>query len=154
MVFLPTEGDENSVAALSALVQAMEESEMVAIVRKVYNKRATPRLGILAPEHDEDGLLRLVYCELPYAEDVREFEFGRLYDDSHRPSEEQLGAMDELIDAMMLVGEDDGTEVDKVNTEEILNPYYQHLYTTLTHRALHAGQVLPPVAEHIRRMMV
>jgi len=153
MVFLPTEGDENSVAALSAFVQAMVESGMVAIVRKVYNKRSTPRMGVLTPEIDSDGKPILVFVELPYSEDKKEFQFAKLYDDKHKPSQDQLDAMDDLIDTMMLVGDDEGEEVDLLPTEEQLNPYYQHLYTSLTHRCLHPGAVLPPVAEHIQRMM-
>ena len=41
---------------------------------------------------------------------------------------------------------------DFLQTEAILNPLYQHLYSCLTHRITRPGEVLPEVAPHIRRL--
>ena len=47
----------------------------------------------------------LVYIELPYSEDMRQYLFAPIYSDdpSTRPTLEQLEAVDNLIDSMMLV---------------------------------------------------
>ena len=49
----------------------------------------------------------LTYVELPYMEDVRDFEFAPVYNDSVKPNGDQLQAADDLISAMMLQGEGD-----------------------------------------------
>ena len=102
MVFQPTEGSDFSIVALSALTQAMVEEGTVALVRKVYRKGTNPRLGILVPEDNEAGQRVLVYIQTPYMDDLRHFQFAPLWNDKTRPSAEQLEAMDQLIDSMML----------------------------------------------------
>eukprot|EP00092_Neocalanus_flemingeri_P029149 GFUD01031637.1.p1 GENE.GFUD01031637.1~~GFUD01031637.1.p1 ORF type:complete len:539 (-),score=144.69 GFUD01031637.1:43-1659(-) len=154
MAFMPTEDDLNSQTAWSALIQAMMELDMVAIVRKVYSKISAPRLGVLTPEIGEDGEIYLSHVELPYAEDIRDLQFPSL----PNPTDEQLSVMDELIDVMMLTEdnkeeESEETRVDVLKTEEMLNPNYQFLFQTLRHRALQPGRVLPPPAEHITSLL-
>jgi len=150
MAFMPIEEDPNSQNAWAALIQAMVELDMVAIVRKVYSKASAPRLGVLTPEVGEDGETFLSHVELPYAEDIRDLQFPSL----PAPSDEQLSVMDELIDVMMLA--EAGTEeetVDVLRTEEMLNPNYQYLFQTLRHRAIQPGRVLPPPADHINNLL-
>lgn len=153
MVFLPTEDDDQSAAALSALAQAMQELGMVAIVRKVYNRSSVPRLGVLAPEEDEDGERLLVYCDLPFAEDRRELVFRSLIDRRHMPTEAQVSAVDDLIDAMALEAEEEGGGTGwLLNPEEMMNPGYQYLFQSLTARALQGGgpgRPLPAVPRHL-----
>jgi len=102
MVFLPQDGDSNSEAAVAALARAMLELGVVAVVRKVYRKGTSARLGVLCPEQEEgeegEGGTVLSYIELPFAEEVRELQFPPL----PAAREEQLSAMDDLIDVMML----------------------------------------------------
>lgn len=50
---------------------------------------------------------RLVYIELPYDDDVRCMEFAPIYNENIRPSEEQLQAMGDLVDAMMLQNDEE-----------------------------------------------
>jgi len=154
MAFMPSEDDPNSQAAWAALIQAMLELDMVAVVRKVYNKASAPKLGVLTPEVGEEGEIFLSHAELPFSEDVRHLQFPSL----SSPSDEQLSVMDELIDVMMLTEdvteeESEETRVDVVKTEEMLNPNYQYLFQTLRHRALQPGRVLPPPAEHITSLL-
>jgi len=148
MIFVPVDGDENSLVAVSTLVQAMVEMGMVAVVRKVYNKASTPRLGILVPETDGDDQIYLSYIELPYAEDVRELSFAPLPE----PNDEQMSVMDDLIDAMMLEGEP-GSGIDLLRTEEMLNPAFQYFYQCLRARALKPGRVLPPPDSHVADLL-
>ena len=42
-------GDEAATMALSALIQALYETNMCVIVRRVYSAAATPRIGVLVP---------------------------------------------------------------------------------------------------------
>jgi len=149
MVFMPAEDDQNSQNAWAVLIQAMVEMDMVAIVRRVYNKSSAPRLGMLSPEVGDEGETFLSYVELPYAEDIRDLQFPSL----PAPSDEQLSVMDELIDVMMLTDESENASVDVLKTEEILNPNYQHLFQALRHRATQPGRVLPSPAEHITSLL-
>jgi len=154
MAFLPAEEDSNSQTAWAVMIQAMLELDMVAIVRKVYNKASAPRLGVLTPEVGEEGEIFLSYVELPYSEDVKDLQFPPL----PTSTDEQLSVMDELIDVMMLTEdvkdeEAGSSHVDVLKTEEILNPSYQYLFQTLTHRALQPGRVLPSVAQHITNLL-
>ena len=123
MLFQPPPDDEPSARALSALAHALMELNQVAIVRKVYRANSTPRLGALIPEEktDEDGnkYMSLVFIELPYMEDRRDYQFASLANEN--PDEGQLEAVDQLIDSMMMDDED-------LEPENVLNPYNQHLY--------------------------
>ena len=141
MIFLPTEGDVNSGRAWAALVQAMLELKVVAVVRKVYSRISAPRLGALVPEYNEEGELVVVWVELPFAEDIKHLEFPSL----PPASAEQSEMMDSLVDQMMLCDE----EVDVFPVSEILNPSHQHVFESLTHRALYPGQILPGPSQHI-----
>jgi len=145
MVFMPVEDDSNSQTAWAVLIQAMVEMDMVAIVRKVYNKNSTPRLGMLTPEVGYDGETFLSYVELPFAEDVRDLQFPSL----PTPSDDQLSVMDELIDVMILSEESENSSVDVLKTEEMLNPNYQYLFQSMRHRATNPGRIVPAPAEHI-----
>jgi len=149
MVFMPVEDDQNSQNAWAVLIQAMMEMDMVAIVRRVYNKSSAPKLGMLTPEVGEEGETFLSYVELPYAEDIRDLQFPSL----PAPSDEQLSVMDELIDVMMLTDESENGNVDVLKTEEMLNPNYQYLFQALRHRATQPGRVLPSPAEHITSLL-
>lgn len=113
--------------ALSALVNSLHAQQMAALVRKVYRARTTPRLGVLVPSlmrlpYSEDEKLILVsvqikivsnschsingfsqvFVEMPYMEDIRSFHFAPLSNDSVKPSEEQLEAVDNLIKALKI----------------------------------------------------
>ncbi len=90
--------------------------------------------------------------ELPYMEDVRNYEFAPVHNEKVKPSDEQLGAVDDLIESMMLATPDNKTE-DALQTETVLNPGYQYLYACLSHRATRPGQVLPDLPAHVRRLM-
>lgn len=129
----------------------MNEDNVVAVVRRVYRAGTAPKLGALIPEEQkgEDGSQTTVlsYIELPFMEDIRSYFFAPLWNDKVRPSNEQLNAVDELIDAMMLKNEDD------LPTSSTLNPYYQHLYQCLTYRALNPGRILPEMGEHTKSIM-
>jgi len=76
----------------------------------------------------------------------RELQFAPMVPPNQEPSDAQLDAMDQLIDALNLEVEDEeGQQVSLVNPEEELNPLYQFLFQALTERAIHPGREVPSV---------
>jgi len=166
MMFQPVEDSEYSVMALSSLVEAMVREEMVAIVRKVYSNNGAPKLGILIPEDriDEDEGRSLVFIELPFSEDVRNYTFSPLWNTvkdisnksvNKNPTQAQLKAVDNLIDSMMLVSEDIDEEDDNcLKTELIPNPFPLYLDQCITSRTLNPRQkAIPTPSEGIKHIM-
>ncbi|XP_063234073.1 X-ray repair cross-complementing protein 5-like isoform X2 [Bacillus rossius redtenbacheri] len=126
--------------AMSALVLALQELDMVAIARKVYNAGNAPVMGVLFPKSSPSSQV-LVFAQLPFSEDMREFVFPPL----PRPAgdaDEETTAVDQLIDAMFLEG-------DALEPRRLVDPLRQHWYSCLAQRALHPDQPPPPLAAHL-----
>ena len=49
MMVVAEKGDEAAAIALSALIQALYETNMAIIVRRCYSAASTPRIGVLVP---------------------------------------------------------------------------------------------------------
>ena len=45
---------QHSITALPVLMQAMYQENVVALVRRVYSKNSSPKLGFLIPEEDHE----------------------------------------------------------------------------------------------------
>ena len=168
MMFQPLMESEYSKMALSSLVEAMVREEMVAIVRRVYQKNSAPRLAALIPEDstsaEGDEKRSLVYIELPFSEDLRNYQFSPLWGScvdgnvpagKGDPSEAQLASVDKLIDSMMLKSEENDEDGNNFRTDTLLNPYFQHLYKCLTSRAINPtkGRSLPNVDPRIKEIL-
>ncbi|XP_074656219.1 X-ray repair cross-complementing protein 5-like isoform X2 [Tubulanus polymorphus] len=166
MVVCADKGDEVAGVALSALIHALYETSFTAIVRRVYANRSAPKLGFLTPQIKPTREC-LIYSELPFMEDVRQFTFGSLpiSDDipdavkKHQPSDNQLSAMDKLIDEMdltqVVADEDDGEKTEAFKPKLTFNPYIQRLYQCLQHRVENPDDPLPElnplVANYLKR---
>ncbi|XP_076026110.1 X-ray repair cross-complementing protein 5-like [Genypterus blacodes] len=138
--------DEHAGVALSALIRALSELNMAAIVRYAYDRRCNPQVGAAFPcikEHSEC----LMYVQLPFMEDLRHFTFPSIENNKKfTPSETQLSAVDSLIDSMMLVEEDeDGEQNDLFKAHHIPNPAFQRHFQCLHHRGVNPGTPLPPI---------
>ncbi|WAR17053.1 XRCC5-like protein [Mya arenaria] len=117
--------------ALSALINALYETNMCAIVRRVYNASSSPRVGCLVAHIKAD-------YELPFMEDVRQFTFGSLplkeenpTNKKYKPTEDQLSAVDSLITSMDLstAAQDDEEESTELLKPKLtFNPHFQRLY--------------------------
>ncbi|XP_057708578.1 X-ray repair cross-complementing protein 5 [Corythoichthys intestinalis] len=143
-IFAPAD-DEHAGVALSALVRALDELKMVAIVRYAYDRRCNPQIGAAFP-CIKLNYECLIYVQLPFMEDLRHFTYASLNSKKFSPSETQLQAVDSLIDSMMLVEKDeDGDFKDLVKVHHIPNPAYQRLFQCLHHRAVKPGTELPPM---------
>lgn len=152
-VFAPRE-DEHAAVALSALIRALDSLNMVAIVRYAYDRRSNPQVGAAFPIIKEKYEC-LMYVQLPYMEDLRQFTFPSLENNKKfAPSESQLSAVDALIDSMMLVEElEDGEKYDTFKVNNIPNPQFQRLFQCLHHRCVNPGTPLPPVDPWLKRIL-
>uniref|UniRef100_A0A8D0HCF9 X-ray repair cross-complementing protein 5 n=1 Tax=Sphenodon punctatus TaxID=8508 RepID=A0A8D0HCF9_SPHPU len=147
--------DEAAAVALSALIRALKELDSVAIVRYAYDRRSHPQVGVAFPLIKEEYEC-LVYVQLPYMEDLRQYMFSSLQNNKKcTPSEDQLSAVDSLIDSMNLVYECDGGETveDLFKTSKFPNPQFQRLFQCLQHKAFHPDEPLPPIEEHLLKML-
>ncbi|XP_011356938.1 X-ray repair cross-complementing protein 5 isoform X2 [Pteropus vampyrus] len=147
--------DEAAAVALSSLIHALDELGMVAIVRYAYDKRANPQVGVAFP-YIKDTYECLVYVQLPFMEDLRQYMFSSLQNNKkYTPTEAQLSAIDALIDSMNLIkkNEEEDTIEDLFPTTKIPNPQFQRLFQCLLHRALHPQEPLPPIQQHILNML-
>ncbi|XP_028725923.2 X-ray repair cross-complementing protein 5 isoform X1 [Peromyscus leucopus] len=147
--------DEAATVALSSLIHALDELNMVAIVRYAYDRRANPQVGVAFP-HIKDTYECLVYVQLPFMEDLRQYMFSSLKNNKKcTPTEAQLSAIDDLIESMSLVkkSEEEDAIEDLFPTSKIPNPEFQRLFQCLLHRALHPQERLPPIPQHILNML-
>ncbi|KAK0149506.1 X-ray repair cross-complementing protein 5 [Merluccius polli] len=133
-VFAPKD-DEHAGVALSSLIHALDELKMMAIVRYTYDRRSNPQVGAAFPCIKRKYEC-LVYIQLPFMEDLRQFTFPSLENNKKfNPSETQLSAVDSLIDSMMLVKEDEmGEEVDLFKVHHLPNPAFQRHFQVLQHQ--------------------
>uniref|UniRef100_A0A8C3AKL0 X-ray repair complementing defective repair in Chinese hamster cells 5 n=1 Tax=Cyclopterus lumpus TaxID=8103 RepID=A0A8C3AKL0_CYCLU len=138
--------DEHAGVALSALIRALDELNMVAIVRYAYDRRSNPQVGAAFPCIKKDHEC-LIYVQLPFMEDLRQFTFPSLENNKKfTPSDTQLSAVDSLIDSMMLLEEDDnGDQKDMFKVHHIPNPAFQRHFQCLHHRAVSPSTPLPPM---------
>lgn len=153
------QGDKAAVVALSAIIHALYETNMVAIVRRVYAGNGAVKLGCLIPQI-KIKCEYLVYLELPFVEDLRQFTFGSLaLDDSSAavvnkkfiPTEEQLSLIDELIDTMDLssAGKAEDEKIEALKPKLTFNPHLQRLFQCLQHRAMNPDEDLPELSPAI-----
>ncbi|XP_019945646.2 X-ray repair cross-complementing protein 5 [Paralichthys olivaceus] len=146
--------DEHAGVALSAVIQALDELKMVAIVRYAYDRRCNPQIGAAFPCIKQDHQC-LLYFQMPFAEDLRHFTFPSLENNKKfTPSDTQLSAMDSLIDSMMLVEEDEnGEKKDMFKVHHIPNPAFQRHFQCLHHRGVSPGTPLPPMEPWLKAVL-
>ncbi|CAF2833569.1 unnamed protein product [Rotaria sp. Silwood2] len=128
-------GYEEEGQAFAGLVQAMYDTNAVAIVRKCFSERSSPELGFLRPHIAHDHIC-MYYVKLPFGEDVREFNFDNL--DAikrNQPSDEQLKTIDNLITTMDLTHADRGGE-EAFRPDLVFNPYIQRMFQSIARRAV------------------
>ncbi|NXO35071.1 XRCC5 protein, partial [Locustella ochotensis] len=146
-------GDKEAAVAFSALVRALDELKVVAIVRYAYDRRSNPQIGVAFP-YIKDAYECLIYVQLPFMEDLRQYVFSSLKNSKKWvPTVDQLSAIDSLMDSMSLVHDDGETFEDLFNPSKIPNPYFQRLYQCLQHKAFHPDKPLPPIEQHLLEML-
>ncbi|KAJ6498003.1 SPOC domain-like protein [Mycena vitilis] len=99
--------------AISSIAQAMYEKNAMAIARWVSKDNMDAKMGVLAPCIAE-GVDCLLWAQMPFADDVRKYTFASLdnlvskkgevlKEHAYLPTEAQLEAMDNFVDAMDLM---------------------------------------------------
>ncbi|KAJ6569542.1 SPOC like C-terminal domain-containing protein [Mycena capillaripes] len=106
--------------AISSIAQAMYEKNAMAIARWVSKDGMDAKMGVLAP-CIADGIDCLLWAQMPFADDVRKYTFASLdnlvskkgevlKEHAYLPTEAQLEAMDNFVDAMDLMDAGDKDE--------------------------------------------
>ncbi|XP_014790589.1 X-ray repair cross-complementing protein 5 [Octopus bimaculoides] len=145
MYVIAEPNDQVISVAFSALVNALFETNMLAIVRRVYDARSGPRIGCLKP-HIKNDYECMIYYELPFYEDILNCEFDPLPVDScdtpkkFKPSNAQLKAMDNLIDTMTFSNEG---KHKFLNTKYVSTPSLQKFYQCFEQRVLESTKPIP-----------
>lgn len=159
-VLYPYASDTCAAKALSALVQAMAETDSVAIVRWVKRNKGQLQLSVLIPSIKADG--DFFYCnKLPFSEDLRQYPFHPLLGNNarkdHIPSPMQLDATEMLIrnlDLMNTATDANGEPTEALKPKFTFNPVIQYWGQTVQFKALHPERPSPPtldprIANHV-----
>uniref|UniRef100_A0A914YU12 Ku domain-containing protein n=1 Tax=Panagrolaimus superbus TaxID=310955 RepID=A0A914YU12_9BILA len=138
--FLPGKSD-TAATALSALVQAMMNLEVVAIARYAYNIISNPKTCVLIPKISKTGCPILQHFILPFNEDIRGFEFPEMESLGEEPNDFQLDAIEAYIDEFMLVDKvkDESGKIQKIEQcriKDIRNPGNQSILMSVKRKAL------------------
>ncbi|TDZ32117.1 ATP-dependent DNA helicase II subunit 2 [Colletotrichum spinosum] len=151
--------DEKSQLALSSLIHALFELESYAIARIVAKDQKEPMLVLLAP-HIEPDMECLYDVPLPFAEDVRAYQFppldtvitvtGQKITKNHRllPSDKLTEAMSDYVDAMDLSTfgkDDDGEPTEYAAIEDTFNPVIHRLNQAIRQRAVRPESQIDPI---------
>ncbi|PBC30259.1 X-ray repair cross-complementing protein 5-like isoform X1 [Apis cerana] len=153
-VILPS---SNVTKPFYSLVQAMHETNSVAIVRKVFRNNSTPRMVALFPCIDiPDEPWCLVEIELAFAEDRRLMESRPMKSIIKQLSNEQNKAVDDLINSLMLNDIQDSYGVD--GNQYFLpgcvpNPAIQHRWHILSYRAINPDKPLPAMENYLKKIL-
>eukprot|EP01137_Pigoraptor_chileana_P000122 Opistho-2@35759 len=142
------------IVRLVRFFRAMFWTGTVAIVRYVFRANAEPKLGFLSA-----GLVGghecMLYSRLPFAEDVRQYEFASLDRKGTELSPEQLAAAELLVTSFDLMVSVPGSvkPVEMLKPKRTFNPAIQRFYQCVQHRALHPEDPIPVLDEAIRAYM-
>ncbi|KAK2050363.1 Ku70/Ku80 N-terminal alpha/beta domain-containing protein [Colletotrichum somersetense] len=151
--------DEKSQLALSSLIHALYELESYAVARLVVKDNKDPVLVLLAP-HIEPDMECLYDVPLPFAEDVRGYQFppldrvitvsGQKITANHRllPGDELTDAMSDYVDSMDLSSfgaDDEGNPSEYAAIEDTFNPIIHRINQAIRQRAVNPEGAIDPV---------
>ncbi|CAA0842662.1 ATP-dependent DNA helicase 2 subunit KU80 [Striga hermonthica] len=153
-IFIAEPGKTKAINAISALARAMKEMNKVAIVRCVWRQGQTNVvIGVLTPNISEkDNVPDSFYFNiLPFAEDVREFQFPSLSNlpSSMQPNAQQQEAADKLVQMLDLAPP--GRE-EALQPNLTPNPVLERYYRTLELKSKDPHAAVPPLDETLRRI--
>ncbi|XP_043269154.1 X-ray repair cross-complementing protein 5-like [Venturia canescens] len=139
--------------SLYTLGQALELLDRVAIVRRVYNANSDPKLNVFVPSLDlTDEPSCFILVELIYQENRRFVQPVSLTSAFNVLEDEEVDAVGNLINSMLLYS-NDGEDDELFVAEEVPSPGLQHLWNSLSHRALNPDAPLPPMDEDLKKSL-
>lgn len=153
-IFIAEPGNTKAMLAVSALARAMKEMNKVAILRCVWRQgQGSVVIGILTPNvSDKDDIPDSFYFNvLPYAEDVREFQFPSFSNlpASWQPNEEQQEAADNLVKMLDLAPSGSReTLLPDLTPNPVLERFYRHLEL----KSKHPDAAVPPLDESLKKI--
>ncbi|XGW21569.1 hypothetical protein V3C99_004488 [Haemonchus contortus] len=122
-----SERDLEAMPATMSLISAMLENDVVAICRYAPDAAKHLQLMALIPHRDEElDMIYLQALRLPFAEDMRPFNFVNVSESCPKPNHKQVNLIDELIDVMQF-----NTENGCMDPECVLNPFFQRQCTAM-----------------------
>lgn len=127
----PAPGDVEGARALSALVQGMYELQRAMLVRFVRCTNADPVLAVCMPSPKQERDI-LYMGVLPFAEDIRHYQFTTYNDVCVKP--EEAKAVESLVNAMTM-------NKHTLRPSDTFNPALQYYYQCVRERYL--GSVPP-----------
>ncbi|KAI1089653.1 ATP-dependent DNA helicase II subunit 2 [Rostrohypoxylon terebratum] len=158
---VPQKLNDGAALKLSSFIHSLQELESYAVARIVTKDGKEPALILLAP-HIEADFECLYDVPLPFAEDVRNYQFppldkvitvtGNVKYEDHRllPSKDLSEAMDDYVDAMDIstwVKDEEGNRnLEYAAVEDVFCPPLHRINQVVRHRAIYPDQPLPPVA--------
>ncbi|KAL5712525.1 ATP-dependent DNA helicase II subunit 2 [Ranunculus cassubicifolius] len=153
-IFVAEPGNEKAIFAVSALVRAMKETNKVAILRCVWRQgQGSVVIGVLTPNvsNVENVADSFFFNVLPFAEDVREFQFPSFsnFPASWQPNELQQEAADNLV--MMLDLASPGKE-EALLPDFTPNPVLERFYRLLELKSKNPEASVPPLDTTLKRI--
>ncbi|KAE9600890.1 hypothetical protein Lal_00011234 [Lupinus albus] len=153
-IFIAEPGNTKAILAVSALARAMKEKNKVAILRCVWRQgQANVVIGALTPNvSGRENIPDSFYFNvLPFAEDVREFQFPSFtnFPPSWQPNEQQLEAASNFIKMLDLAPQ---------GNEEVLlpdftpNPVLERFYHYLELKSKHPDAAVPPLDDTLKKI--
>ncbi|KAK6452147.1 hypothetical protein FP744_10008398 [Trichoderma asperellum] len=150
--------DERSELAFSSLVWALSELDSYAVARLVTKDEKDPIMVLLMP-YMEPNYVCLYDVPLPFAEDVRPYQFPPLDRvvtvsgqtiTKHRllPSDELSQAMSDYVDAMDISNygiDQDGEPAEYATIDEIYNPAIHRINHAIKQRAVYPEKPVPEI---------
>lgn len=136
-----------------SLVQAMQNKNLVAIVRKVHATNYTPKMVALIPcINVPEEPWCLVEIELPYAEDRRIVETRPLKSVLKQLSNEQDEMVDALLESLTVTDDEDVGDVNDCHflPGAMHDPALQHKWNVLSHRVLKPQEPLPDMEDYLK----
>ncbi|KAL4395203.1 hypothetical protein AHAS_Ahas02G0228500 [Arachis hypogaea] len=153
-IFVPEPENTNAMLALSALARAMKEMNKVAILRCVWRRGQTKVvIGVLIPNiSDKENIPDSFYFNvLPFAEDVREFQFPSFskLPAALQPNQQQLEAAANLVEMLDLApcGKEKALLPDFTP-----NPVLERFYRCLELKSKNPGAAVPPIDETLKKI--
>ncbi|KAF1323366.1 Atp-dependent dna helicase, partial [Globisporangium splendens] len=144
-VFIAEPGKPHAAQCLAALIEGMKELDQVAIARFVARKNAAPKIVALIPHSPggADNYYAFWSQQLPYEEDLRNYEFAPLKTSKHRPSDAQQATADKLVDSLSV--RDD--KVDEFGS--CFNPVVHRFFHAMSTRAFQEDAAVPPLPSYV-----
>jgi ATP-dependent DNA helicase 2 subunit 2 len=144
--------DADQEVAFASIVDAMHQENVYGIVRRVFSKASSPRMGCLVPYHnDKTKCLSLMYYDLPFEDDIRKYTLENFCAmKKFKPIESQLKLVDDLIEQMDLTAKGNESYEPKLT----FSPYIQRMFQTLAARAVDPDGPLPNFDSHLTNSLV